>query len=247
MSSGSARTFDEFALTSTDVVVFEPRKQTHKLEWGSAHKRRRNRSKVPDEVRVAVWQNCYGSALVAQCLGCQVNSMELNARVENKNEVWQAAHVIADARGGPASLDNLLALCSACNNGRGCGANVTNQLDRLWRRAHATTRRRNRILIDALTRLRGPSACSLGEFVRRRYEPGEVECRDELLAMLSAHAAAEREHELLRVLERERAAALGRAHEQLRDAETRCMDARIAVCSFEQLHDTLERSVYSRD
>ena len=70
------------------------------------------RTKIPKVLREAVWRNAFGEAVVATCPCCRKEEISLE-----KN--YEACHVVAHARGGADTEDNLRPGCRSCNRSMG--------------------------------------------------------------------------------------------------------------------------------
>jgi len=67
---------------------------------------RTTRSKIPAAVRADVWCRYVGNKVYGECYCCGGHITSFN---------FHAGHVIADARGGSSTVDNLRPLCQTCN------------------------------------------------------------------------------------------------------------------------------------
>ena len=67
---------------------------------------------IPKAVRVAVWNTYIGEEVGrAKCLVCKT--------VDISQMRFHCAHVVAEAAGGAASVDNLRPTCATCNTSMG--------------------------------------------------------------------------------------------------------------------------------
>jgi hypothetical protein len=72
-----------------------------------APKKAASRKTIPKKTREAVWTKQFGSTLEGKCYCCKEKITALGT--------WHAGHVIPQSNGGPDTVDNLRAVCQACN------------------------------------------------------------------------------------------------------------------------------------
>jgi len=65
------------------------------------------RKTIPKKTREAVWTKQFGSTLEGNCYCCKEKITALGT--------WHAGHVIPQSNGGPDTVENLRAVCLACN------------------------------------------------------------------------------------------------------------------------------------
>jgi 5-methylcytosine-specific restriction endonuclease McrA len=68
------------------------------------------KSKIPKALRDSVWERDIGDSMKGKCKVC-------NTDVTFRN--FQCGHIIAEKMGGSIALDNLMAICSGCNQSMG--------------------------------------------------------------------------------------------------------------------------------
>lgn len=67
------------------------------------------------EERTAIWNVQYGAMVKSgECKGCFQNIIH-----KDRYKGWEASHIWAKAKGGPAQLYNIYALCAVCNGQMG--------------------------------------------------------------------------------------------------------------------------------
>ncbi len=70
------------------------------------------RKKIPKNIRSLVWNKYIGSDITAaKCMCCREEKVTLNN--------WHCGHVIAEARGGDSTINNLRPICAPCNSSMG--------------------------------------------------------------------------------------------------------------------------------
>jgi hypothetical protein len=69
-----------------------------------------DRKSIPKSVRMELWRNHFGENWEGRCFVC---------RADINKENFDAAHKIAEANGGEATLDNLVPTCRTCNRSMG--------------------------------------------------------------------------------------------------------------------------------
>lgn len=63
---------------------------------------------VPKVVKDLTWQKWIGDEVAkAKCLCCGINEIKMNS--------FHCGHVVAEAMGGPTTVDNLRPVCATCN------------------------------------------------------------------------------------------------------------------------------------
>ncbi len=73
---------------------------------------RPRKARIHTALREQVWLRQYGPAFDAKCYVCWCNN-QIN--VFN----FQCGHMLAESRGGSTTLDNLVPICSRCNQSMG--------------------------------------------------------------------------------------------------------------------------------
>ena len=68
----------------------------------------RQKKSVPKIIKDLTWQKWIGDDIAkAKCLCCGVNDIKMNS--------FHCGHIIAEADGGPTTVDNLRPVCATCN------------------------------------------------------------------------------------------------------------------------------------
>jgi len=66
------------------------------------------KDKIPKAVREAVWEKYHGTKSTGVCYSC-------GERIQRYNKGWHCSHVLADAKGGEETVENLRTCCPHCN------------------------------------------------------------------------------------------------------------------------------------
>lgn len=82
-----------------------------KAHWRPAATTKKRKAKINQRLRTAVWEQFNGQNFSAPCYSC--NLLQLTVFD------FEAGHVVAEARGGPATLANLRPICRKCNSSMG--------------------------------------------------------------------------------------------------------------------------------
>lgn len=84
-------------------------KDTSEIEGGGSKKKK---EKIPAHIKTLVWSKYIGSSTPeAKCYCCKHERIEIRS--------FECGHVIAEAKGGELTLDNLRPICKGCNSGMG--------------------------------------------------------------------------------------------------------------------------------
>lgn len=78
------------------------------LRNNKIHEEKRKRKPIPKAIREQIWLRDFGKAFESKCKTSWCN---------NTINVWDfhAGHNIPDSKGGPINPDNLVPICSRCN------------------------------------------------------------------------------------------------------------------------------------
>jgi hypothetical protein len=70
------------------------------------------RKKIPKAIRTLVWNKYIGSDITAaKCMCCKEEKISMNN--------WHCGHVLAEAKGGDTTINNLRPICAPCNSSMG--------------------------------------------------------------------------------------------------------------------------------
>jgi predicted SprT family Zn-dependent metalloprotease len=84
-------------------------KETSSVEGGGSKKKK---EKIPSHIKTLVWIKYIGSSIPeAKCYCCKHERIEIRS--------FECGHVIAEAKGGELTLENLRPICKGCNSGMG--------------------------------------------------------------------------------------------------------------------------------
>jgi 5-methylcytosine-specific restriction endonuclease McrA len=84
-------------------------KETSSAEGGGSKKKK---EKIPAHIKTLVWSKYIGSSIPeAKCYCCKHERIEIRS--------FECGHVIAEAKGGELTLENLRPICKGCNSGMG--------------------------------------------------------------------------------------------------------------------------------
>lgn len=95
--------------TRTEGVHTESRAKPVESKKSDAPRRRKT---IPKVVRTQVWGKTYGMEVGStECCVCKKNVISQSD--------FECAHIIAEAQGGPPTIENLIATCAQCNRSMG--------------------------------------------------------------------------------------------------------------------------------
>ena len=97
--------------------------------------RQQKRKYIPKVVKDLTWAKWIGNDIAtAKCLCCAVNDIRMNS--------FHCGHVVAEADGGPTTVDNLRPICATCN------LSMRTQNMNLFKEKHALGPGKNSLMVE---------------------------------------------------------------------------------------------------
>jgi len=172
-----------------------------------------SKKKLSDGDKKLLIQHWYPNSInhEAVCISCRKNKISFTAAGGH-----EFAHIVAEAKGGPTTIGNMVPMCRACNSPRAGEDKMRNQFDAMFS-MFTDVETRNYTILHMVTKLRDMHACMTTKHPRFRYDMTDEEFVREIFGV--GDGAIENDEIYTIVKTREGLlTSLGRAHNHMAEA-----------------------------